>query len=65
MAFTGIQGNEKDKGKVVLTMDDLSNALGEHGVNARKPDYCELASAPVAVRNRGKLIRIDVAREDF
>lgn len=35
------QGNEKDKGKVVLTMDDLSNALGEHGVNARKPDYCE------------------------
>ena len=46
-------------------MDDLSNALGEHGVNARKPDYCELASGPVAVRNRGKLIRIDVAREDF
>ncbi|KAG7529577.1 hypothetical protein FFLO_05549 [Filobasidium floriforme] len=37
----GSKGNEKDKGKVVLTMDDLSNALGEHGVNARKPDYCE------------------------
>jgi hypothetical protein len=22
-------------------MDDLSLALGEHGVNVRKPDYCE------------------------
>lgn len=31
----------QDKNKVVLTMDDLSLALGEHGVNARKPDYCE------------------------
>jgi transcription initiation factor TFIID subunit 10 len=26
---------------VVLTMDDLSLALGEHGVNVKKPDYCE------------------------
>lgn len=23
-----------------LTMDDLSLALGEHGVNVNKPDYC-------------------------
>lgn len=30
-----------DRSKVVLTMDDLSHALGEHGVNAKKPDYCE------------------------
>lgn len=22
-------------------MDDLSLALGEHGVNVKKPDYCE------------------------
>ena len=22
-------------------MDDLSLALGEHGVNVRKPDYCQ------------------------
>ncbi|ORY24205.1 transcription initiation factor TFIID 23-30kDa subunit-domain-containing protein [Naematelia encephala] len=28
-----------DRNKVVLTMDDLSLALGEHGVNAKKPDY--------------------------
>jgi len=26
---------------VVLTMDDLSLALSEHGVNVKKPDYCE------------------------
>ena len=26
---------------MVLTMDDLSLALGEHGVNVKKPDYCE------------------------
>ncbi|WVW79553.1 hypothetical protein I302_101522 [Kwoniella bestiolae CBS 10118] len=30
-----------DRNRVVLTMDDLSLALGEHGVNVRKPDYCE------------------------
>ncbi|KAK1922723.1 transcription initiation factor TFIID 23-30kDa subunit-domain-containing protein [Papiliotrema laurentii] len=29
----------QDRNKVVLTMDDLSLALGEHGVNAKKPDY--------------------------
>ena len=23
-------------------MDDLSLALGEHGVNVKKPDYCEI-----------------------
>ncbi|TXT09126.1 hypothetical protein VHUM_02600 [Vanrija humicola] len=31
-----------DRNRVVLTMDDLSLALGEHGVNVKKPDYCEL-----------------------
>jgi hypothetical protein len=31
-----------DRNKVILTIDDLSLALGEHGVNAKKPDYCEL-----------------------
>jgi len=25
-------------------MDDLSLALGEHGVNVKKPDYCEWLS---------------------
>lgn len=30
----------QDRNKVVLTMDDLSLALSEHGVNAKKPDYC-------------------------
>ena len=30
-------------------MDDLSLALGEHGVNVNKPDYCELLSATVSV----------------
>lgn len=31
----------QDRNKVTLTMDDLSLALGEHGVNVKKPDYCE------------------------
>lgn len=31
-----------DRNRVVLTMDDLSLALSEHGVNVKKPDYCEL-----------------------
>jgi hypothetical protein len=29
----------QDKTRTTLTMDDLSAALGEYGVNARKPDY--------------------------
>jgi hypothetical protein len=29
---------------VVLTMDDLSLALSEHGVNVKKPDYCNCFS---------------------
>lgn len=33
-----------DRNRVVLTMDDLSLALSEHGVNVKKPDYCELAT---------------------
>lgn len=28
-----------DRNRVVLTMDDLSLALGEHGVNLKAPDY--------------------------
>jgi transcription initiation factor TFIID subunit 10 len=35
------QADKQDRNKVTLTMDDLSLALGEHGVNVRKPDYCE------------------------
>lgn len=33
---------EKDKNRVVLTMDDLSLALGDHGIKSKRPDYCEL-----------------------
>jgi len=29
----------KDKTKTVLTMDDLSAALNEYGINARKPEF--------------------------
>jgi len=29
----------KDKTKTVLTMDDLNSALGEYGINSRKPEY--------------------------
>ena len=29
-------------------MDDLSLALGEHGVNVNKPDYCESILAAVS-----------------
>ncbi|KAJ3052436.1 Transcription initiation factor TFIID subunit 10 [Rhizophlyctis rosea] len=32
------KGAHKDK-RNVLTMDDLSNALAEHGVNIKKPEY--------------------------
>jgi transcription initiation factor TFIID subunit 10 len=31
---------EKDKNRVVLTMDDLSLALGDHGIKSKRPDYC-------------------------
>lgn len=34
---------EKDKNRVVLTMDDLSLALGDHGIKSKRPDYCESA----------------------
>ena len=40
---------EQDRNRVVLTMDDLSLALGEHGVNVKKPDYCE--SAGMCIRD--------------
>ena len=33
--------NEAESGRLVLTMDDLASALGDHGVDGRKPDYCE------------------------
>ena len=29
----------KDKTRTTLTMDDLSAALGEYGINARKPEF--------------------------
>lgn len=32
-------GGFQDKTKTVLTMDDLSAALGEYGINARKPEF--------------------------
>ncbi|KAF8909422.1 transcription initiation factor IID TAF10 subunit [Gymnopilus junonius] len=32
-------GSAKDKTRTTLTMDDLSAALGEYGINARKPEY--------------------------
>lgn len=41
-AGRGRPSGGQDRNKVILTMDDLSLALGEHGVNAKKPDYCEV-----------------------
>ncbi|KIK95664.1 hypothetical protein PAXRUDRAFT_826780 [Paxillus rubicundulus Ve08.2h10] len=32
-------GGAKDKTRTTLTMDDLSAALAEYGINARKPDF--------------------------
>jgi len=32
-------GQAVSKVKTTLTMEDLSSALGEHGINNRKPDY--------------------------
>jgi transcription initiation factor TFIID subunit 10 len=29
----------QDKTRTTLTMDDLSAALAEYGINARKPDF--------------------------
>lgn len=34
-------GDEQAAGRLVLTMDDLGYALGDHGVDGRRPDYCE------------------------
>ncbi|KAJ3733630.1 transcription initiation factor IID TAF10 subunit [Lentinula guzmanii] len=35
----GGSGSLKDRTRTTLTMDDLSAALQEYGINARKPDY--------------------------
>ncbi|TFK71614.1 transcription initiation factor IID, TAF10 subunit [Pluteus cervinus] len=32
-------GSLKDKTRTTLTMEDLSSALGEYGMNSRKPDF--------------------------
>ncbi|KAH7927840.1 transcription initiation factor IID, TAF10 subunit [Leucogyrophana mollusca] len=32
-------GSAKDKTRTTLTMDDLSAALAEYGINSRKPDF--------------------------
>ncbi|KAF9457527.1 transcription initiation factor TFIID 23-30kDa subunit-domain-containing protein [Collybia nuda] len=32
-------GSAKDKTRTTLTMDDLSSALSEYGINARKPEF--------------------------
>ncbi|CAA7267392.1 unnamed protein product [Cyclocybe aegerita] len=32
-------GSAKDKTRTTLTMDDLSAALAEYGINSRKPEY--------------------------
>ncbi|KIK09060.1 hypothetical protein K443DRAFT_672095 [Laccaria amethystina LaAM-08-1] len=36
--FSG-PGSAKDKTRTTLTMDDLSSALAEYGINCRKPEY--------------------------
>ncbi|KAF8325930.1 transcription initiation factor IID TAF10 subunit [Amanita rubescens] len=36
--MTGL-GSVKDKTRTTLTMDDLSSALAEYGINARKPEF--------------------------
>ena len=41
---------------MVLTMDDLSQALGDHGVNVKKPDYCKFRVAPSLTQLTGRLV---------
>jgi hypothetical protein len=50
---------KQDRNRVVLTMDDLSLALGEHGVNVKKPDYCAccFAFGLLHVADNHRLIR--------
>ena len=48
--------SNKDRNRVVLTMDDLSQALGDHGVNVKKPDYCKLRVAPSLTQLTGRLV---------
>lgn len=38
-AAGGGAGGSKDRSRTVLTMDDLSAALGEYGINARRADF--------------------------
>ncbi|KAI0033650.1 transcription initiation factor TFIID 23-30kDa subunit-domain-containing protein [Vararia minispora EC-137] len=33
------QGSSRDKTRTTLTMEDLSSALSEYGINARKPEF--------------------------
>ena len=40
----------QDKNRVVLTMDDLSLALAEHGVNVKKPEYCKSSRFPATLQ---------------
>lgn len=35
----GLPGGARDRSRTVLTMDDLSAALGEYGINARRAEY--------------------------
>lgn len=38
---TGAGTGGSGRAKTTLTMEDLNLALSDHGVNAKKPDYCE------------------------
>lgn len=46
-AASGTGNAEGEAGRLVLTMDDLGSALGDHGVDGRKPDYCEFSASTV------------------
>jgi hypothetical protein len=37
--FLADAARAQDKTRTTLTMDDLSAALAEYGINARKPDF--------------------------